>query len=60
MNQQIQPLGQIQPQEQTQALMVQVMWVSTTISIIMGAALIVDVIAKVVGGIRETREIEKK
>jgi len=60
MNQQIVPQEQNQPQGQIQPLMVQAMWFSTVATAIMGIAMVVDVISRVVGTVREAREIEKR
>lgn len=51
---------QNQPQEQIQPLMVQAMWFATVVQVIMGIAVVANVLFKVIGEISEAREAEKK
>lgn len=51
---------EVQPQEQTRALMVQAMWLSTVVSVIVGVAMVANVLLKVIESVSEVREAEKK
>ena len=53
MNQLIVPLEQVQPQEQTQALMVQAQWFSSVMIGIAAAGAVLALLPKIVGAVRK-------